>query len=383
MDTGRRTPSTSSSETVARHWYRDLSIRARIFGLTAVLLLGLVASTVTGLVNGNRASDLHAESQAAVAVQQEVEAARYDLLWAANWQNITAWRARVDGGAVAAAPDGDNVAFYTDGATGFEKLFAIDRSLLDSKAQASLDTIQENWTVMSDYNDQIFQLWAAGQARRGRRDVDGREVGRLLRARPGDDRTGEVGRRARHERQAAGRRRRGVHRDHRRDRDRRWPSCWACSSPSSSRAASSAGSRGSASGLERLAAGDLAVAAAGARPRRGRPDGGRAEQRRRHHGGHRRRDRRLGGCRGGESRRSCPRRRRRSRRRRRRPAPRPGVVSGAAEEVSRSVETVAAGAEQMGASIREIASNAAEASEVAARAVTAAEHDDGDGGQAR
>ncbi|MGY1834779.1 methyl-accepting chemotaxis protein [Blastococcus sp. SYSU DS0510] len=50
-----------------------------------------------------------------------------------------------------------------------------------------------------------------------------------------------------------------------------------------------------------------------------------------------------------------------------------GVVSGAAEEVTRSVETVAAGAEQMGASIREIASNAAEASEVAARAVTAAE----------
>ncbi|TYP80570.1 MCP four helix bundle domain-containing protein, partial [Blastococcus xanthinilyticus] len=50
-----------------------------------------------------------------------------------------------------------------------------------------------------------------------------------------------------------------------------------------------------------------------------------------------------------------------------------GVVSGAAEEVSRSVQTVAAGAEQMGASIREIASNAAEASQVAARAVTAAE----------
>jgi methyl-accepting chemotaxis protein len=50
-----------------------------------------------------------------------------------------------------------------------------------------------------------------------------------------------------------------------------------------------------------------------------------------------------------------------------------GVVSGAAEEVSRNVQTVAAGAEQMGASIREIASNAAEASEVAARAVVAAE----------
>ena len=57
----------------------------------------------------------------------------------------------------------------------------------------------------------------------------------------------------------------------------------------------------------------------------------------------------------------------------RRPAPSPAWCRRAAEEVSRSVQTVAAGAEQMGASIREIASNAAEASEVAARAVIAAE----------
>jgi len=49
-----------------------------------------------------------------------------------------------------------------------------------------------------------------------------------------------------------------------------------------------------------------------------------------------------------------------------------GVVTSAADEVSHNVQTVAAGAEQMGASIREIAQNAAEASEVAARAVTAA-----------
>ena len=49
------------------------------------------------------------------------------------------------------------------------------------------------------------------------------------------------------------------------------------------------------------------------------------------------------------------------------------MASGAAEEVSRNVQTVAAGAEEMGASIREIASNAAEASEVAAKAVAAAE----------
>ncbi|TFV51834.1 methyl-accepting chemotaxis protein [Blastococcus sp. TF02A_35] len=49
-----------------------------------------------------------------------------------------------------------------------------------------------------------------------------------------------------------------------------------------------------------------------------------------------------------------------------------GVVSSAADEVSRSVQTVAAGAEEMGLSIREISQNAAEASEVANRAVDAA-----------
>ena len=73
-------------------------------------------------------------------------------------------------------------------------------------------------------------------------------------------------------------------------------------------------------------------------------------------------------------RRSCRRRRRRSPRRRRRPRAQSGVVAVAPPRRSaRNVQTVAAGAEQMGASIREIASNAAEASEVAARAVIAAE----------
>jgi methyl-accepting chemotaxis protein len=45
-----------------------------------------------------------------------------------------------------------------------------------------------------------------------------------------------------------------------------------------------------------------------------------------------------------------------------------GVVAVAAEQVSRNVQTVAAGAEQMGASIREIAQNANEAARVAAQA---------------
>ncbi len=49
-----------------------------------------------------------------------------------------------------------------------------------------------------------------------------------------------------------------------------------------------------------------------------------------------------------------------------------GVVSAAAEQVSRNVQAVAAGAEEMGASIREIASNATEAARVAGTAVDAA-----------
>ncbi|WP_448615008.1 methyl-accepting chemotaxis protein [Modestobacter sp. URMC 112] len=50
-----------------------------------------------------------------------------------------------------------------------------------------------------------------------------------------------------------------------------------------------------------------------------------------------------------------------------------GVVSAAAEEVSRNVGTVAAGAEEMGASIREISQNANEAARVAASAVAEAQ----------
>ncbi|BBH70457.1 hypothetical protein ACTI_71420 [Actinoplanes sp. OR16] len=47
-------------------------------------------------------------------------------------------------------------------------------------------------------------------------------------------------------------------------------------------------------------------------------------------------------------------------------------VSSAAEQISRSVDTVSAGGEEMGASIREISHNASEAAQVAAEAVTLA-----------
>ena len=370
MNTGPRTPSAAAPGSVAPHWYRDLSIRARIFGLTAVLLLGLVASTVTGIVNGNRASDLHAESRAAVAVQQEVEAARYNLLWAANWQNITAWRARVDGGAAAAAADGDNVASYRDGAAGFEKLFAIDRSLLDSKAQASLDTIQENWTVMSDYNDQIFQLWAAGRLDEGDAMSTGEkwDVFYVL-DQAMTELVKSVDARATSAKQEA------------EDADAFTETLAVVVTALAillglivafvvSRRIVR-GIQGVRGGLERLAGGDLAVRL----PVRGRDEVGQmavalnsaaatmaatvgeiaasadavaasAEE--------------LSASSAQISASAQE------------TSAQAGVVSGAAEEVSRSVETVAAGAEQMGASIREIASNAAEASEVAARAVDAA-----------
>ena len=50
-----------------------------------------------------------------------------------------------------------------------------------------------------------------------------------------------------------------------------------------------------------------------------------------------------------------------------------GVVSAAAEQVSRNVQTVAASSAEMGASIREISQNANEAAKVAAQAVSVAE----------
>ncbi|MEV1288059.1 methyl-accepting chemotaxis protein [Micromonospora sp. NPDC049679] len=49
------------------------------------------------------------------------------------------------------------------------------------------------------------------------------------------------------------------------------------------------------------------------------------------------------------------------------------VVAGAAEEVSRNVQSVAAGSQQMGGSMRDIAQNAHQAATVAGRAVSAAE----------
>jgi methyl-accepting chemotaxis protein len=355
----------------ARHWYRDRGIATRIFAVSAALLLGTVAATVSGVVGTQRVGDLHVEASEAVDAQRTVEAARYDLLWAANWQNITAWNARVVGGETAAAPDGDNVANYRDGAEGFEQLFAIDRSQLDAGAEASLAVIQENWAAMSDYNEQIFTLWAQGRLDEGDAMSTGEkwDVFYVL-----DQAMTELvdsvdARVATTEADVVDAQRETL----------------AVSVLVSAVAFLLGGglawivSRGIGrgvrevrAGLERLAARDLTVRL----PVRGRDELGQmatalntaadamattigeivssaaavassSEELSASSS--------LISASAEET------------------SAQSGVVSGAAEEVSRSVATVAAGAEQMGASIREISQNAAEASQVAARAVTAAE----------
>src|SRR3954454_23259499 len=350
---------------------RDRGVRARIFGLSAVLLLGLLVSTGVGQLNGSRASDLEAQADAAVEVQRQVEAARYNLLWAANWQNITAWRARVDGGAAAAAPGGDNLAAYQDGARGFEKLFDIDRSLLDAKGRTSLDTIQAKWAEMSKYNDQIFQLWGQGRLDEGDavstgdkwdvfyvldeamtelvKSVNARAAALSQEARDADSFTGLIAAivtgvalvvgllvalfvsrhiiRGIHEVRGGLTRLAGGDLTVRlpvRAHDELGQMATALNTAAETMAATvgeiAASADAEAASSEELSASATQISAS-------------AED----------------------------------------TSAQSGVVTGAAEEVSRSVETVAAGAEQMGASIREIASNAAEASEVAAKAVTAAE----------
>nr|WP_236834362.1 methyl-accepting chemotaxis protein [Blastococcus sp. KM273129] len=354
-----------------RHWYRDRGIGTRIFAVSAALLMGIVAATVTGISGTQRVADLHAEARDAVAAQRAVEAARYDLLWAANWQNITAWKARVEGGATAAAPDGDNVAAYRDGAAGFEALFDLDRSLLDADARASLDVIQQNWTVMSDYNEQIFQLWAQGRLDEGDALSTGEkwDVFYVL-----DQAMVELvesvdTRVAVTEAAVA---------------DARSETRLVSVLVALAAALLGAGlaflvSRGIVRGirevqgaLQRLAENDLTVRL----PVRGRDEVGQmAEALNTAAGGMAETVAQIVGSAGAvaASAEELSASSAQIASSAEETSAQSGVVSSAADEVSRSVATVAAGAEQMGASIREISQNAAEASEVAARAVTAAE----------
>ncbi|SNR71333.1 methyl-accepting chemotaxis protein [Blastococcus mobilis] len=354
-----------------RHWYRDRGIATRIFAVSTALLLGTVAATVSGVVGTQRVGDLHVEASEAVAAQRTVETARYDLLWAANWQNITAWNARVIGGQTAAAPDGDNLANYRDGAEGFERLFEIDRSQLDAEAEASLAVIQENWTAMSDYNDQIFALWAQGRLDEGDALSNGDkwDVFYVL-----DQAMVELvesvdARVAQTEADVADAKTDTV------------ITSLIVSALAFLLGGSLAwvvsrgivrGVRQVQAGLERLAARDLTVRM----PVRGRDELGQmaealntaAEAMTTTIG-----EIVSSAAAVASSSEELSATSAQISASAEETAAQSGVVAGAAEEVSRSVETVAAGAEQMGASIREISQSAAEASEVASRAVSAAE----------
>jgi len=148
-------------------WWADRSIATKIAALVVTSSVGLVAVSGLALHGQAVSDDISGRMQAAVDVQDEVQDAKYDFLWATNWQNITAWKSRVDGGAVAAAPDGDNVTTYRQAVTDFERVFDLDRSELTPDGRAALDVVQTNWTQMAQYNDQIFDLWAAGQLDEG------------------------------------------------------------------------------------------------------------------------------------------------------------------------------------------------------------------------
>jgi len=151
-----------------RRTFGDLSLRVRIFTIVGVLVLGTIVVGVTALRGGATVDDRQQDWSRAVSTQQQVERGRYQLLWLANWQNITAWKSRVAGGASAAATDGDNLANYTDGVDGFEKeILGLDPATLNAAGQKDLADIQAAWTEFLGYNDQIFQLWREGRLDRG------------------------------------------------------------------------------------------------------------------------------------------------------------------------------------------------------------------------
>ncbi|MEU2350555.1 methyl-accepting chemotaxis protein [Modestobacter sp. NPDC049651] len=156
-----------TARSTTRRWWRDRGIGTRIAALAAVVMAGLLLVSGTALYSQQRSSAMDRDIDAAVDVQHDVLEAKYQLLWATNWQNITAWKSRVDGGATAADPAGDNVKTYRAAAAEFEKLFTIDRSLLSAKGRASLDVVEQQWPKMAQFNEQIFQLWQAGRLDEG------------------------------------------------------------------------------------------------------------------------------------------------------------------------------------------------------------------------
>jgi methyl-accepting chemotaxis protein len=134
-------------DSTRRRTFDDLSLRFRIFTIVGVLVLGTVVVGATALRGGSTIDARQRDWSTAVSTQQQVERGRYQLLWLANWQNITAWKTRTDGGAAATAVDGDNLPNYTDGVEGFEsEILGLDPGDLDAAGRASKAAIEDTRT---------------------------------------------------------------------------------------------------------------------------------------------------------------------------------------------------------------------------------------------
>ena len=147
-----------------RRWFDDRSVRTRIFAIVAVLMLGLVVVTATALRGSAEVAALRERADESVRVQARVEAGRYGMLWAADYLAIMAWSSRVDGGDVAAAEDGDNMAGYQEGITQFQtNVVDLDPALLNADGKDAVAAINEAWQTYVDADQSIFAAWRAGR----------------------------------------------------------------------------------------------------------------------------------------------------------------------------------------------------------------------------
>ncbi len=151
------------SDALPRHWFNDRSVRTRILAIVAVLLLGLVIVAATALSGARSTSQLRHRVDDAVQVQAQVEKGRYGMLWAADYLAIMAWSSRVDGGAVGAAEDGDNMAGYQEGITAFsDNVLDLAADDLTPDGQAALADITAAWQTYVDADQKVFAAWRAG-----------------------------------------------------------------------------------------------------------------------------------------------------------------------------------------------------------------------------
>ena len=147
-----------------RRWFDDRSVRTRIFAIVAVLMLGLVVVTATALRGSAQVAALRERADESVRVQARVEAGRYGMLWAADYLAIMAWSSRVDGGDVAAAEDGDNMAGYQEGITQFQtNVVDLDPDQLNAAGKDAVAGINEAWQTYVDADQSIFAAWRAGR----------------------------------------------------------------------------------------------------------------------------------------------------------------------------------------------------------------------------